>query len=68
MSVQIASSGGTCCEKEALSVSLLDKTFQMQIFRLQIILNFNQKTLLEKTCEVCVFLFFLPVGIVRADS
>ena len=42
---------------------LLDKTCEMQIFRPQIIivLNFNQKTLLDKTCQVlCVLDSFYP--------
>ena len=53
---------------------LLDKTCEMQIFRPQIIivLNFNQKTLLDKTCQVlCVLDSFYPSTTstsVRADS
>ena len=46
---------------------LLDKTCEMQIFRPQyiIVLNFNQKTLLDKDVRFCVFLTLsiIPVDI-----
>ena len=55
---------------------LLDETCELQIFRPQfiIVLNFNQKTLLDKTCQVlCVLDSFYPsisstTSSVRADS